>query len=223
MHIIIQARLSSSRLPKKVLLKINNEPMIQYLINRLKKINSVKICIATSNHNSDNKIEDYCNKNNISCFRGSLDNVAKRMLQAAKYLKADAFVRINADSPFIDPKIICRGIKLYKSDNCDLVSNVFPRSYPIGQSVEVIKTSTFEKVFDLMYAKEHFEHITKYYYENYNEAKIINFSNELDLSAYRLVLDTRDDLDRLKIILKRMTKPPEDYNLNELIQLYPSA
>jgi len=223
MHIIIQARLSSSRLPKKVLLKINNEPMIQYLINRLKKINNVKICIATSNHNSDNIIEDYCNKNNISCFRGSLDNVAKRMLDAAAYYNADAFVRINGDSPLLDPQIVEKGISIYKNGNYDLVTNTYPRSYPIGQSVEVVRASAYKNAYKKMTTPHHFEHVTKYFYDHSDEFRINNFSHNKDLSNYRLVVDTPEDLIRMERIIESMTKPHTHYNFEELIELYPCA
>ena len=97
----------------------------------------------------DDKIENFCIEKDIPCFRGPLEDVAKRMLDAAQYYKKDAFVRINGDSPLIDPCIISNAIKIYQNKNYDLVTNVFPRSFPIGQSVEVIRTSTFNKMYNL--------------------------------------------------------------------------
>ena len=179
--------------------------------------------IATSNREEDNMIEDYCEKNGLFFFRGSLNDVAGRMLKAAKLKKAKAFIRINGDSPLIDPLILKKAIILYKSGTFDLITNVFPRSYPIGQSIEIINTNTFEKVYTMMSKPEHFEHVTKYYYEYSDNFRIQNFTNDQDLSKYRLVIDTPEDLIRVEKIIGSMSKAHTEYSLNELIELYPSA
>ena len=223
MLIIIQARLNSFRLPRKVLLEVYKKPLIKYLVSRLNGITHDKICIATSDQPVDDEIDGFCKENNISCFRGSLEDVAKRMLDAAKHYSADAFVRINGDSPLMDPKVIEEGIEIYQNSDYDLVTNTFPRSFPVGQSVEVIRTSTFEKAYQNMSTINHFEHVTKYYYEHPDEFRIRNFANERDLSSYRLVVDTPEDLKRIEEIIGSMTKPYTEYSLNELIELYPSV
>jgi spore coat polysaccharide biosynthesis protein SpsF (cytidylyltransferase family) len=220
--IIIQARLNSTRLPKKVLTRINGIPLLEYLLNRLtKNFDKSQIFIATSNQHEDNPIHQYCINNDFFVFRGLLMNVAKRMLDAAKKINARSFVRINGDSPLIDPLIIQQAIKIYKKGNYDLVTNTFPRSYPIGQSVEVIRTSTFEYVYEKMSSSGHFEHVTKFYYDYPDEYQIRNFLNKGDLSSYRLVVDTPKDLERLKKIIGTMVRPYTDYSLDELIDLYP--
>ena len=151
-----------------------------------------------------------------------MENVAKRLLDTAKYYNTDAFVRINGDSPLIDPCIINRAIQIYQNGEYDLITNVFPRSFPVGQSVEVIRTSTFEKVYKKMSRSDHFEHVTKYYYEQPNKFRIKNFNNDKDLSSYRMVVDTLEDLKRMRKIIGSMTKPHTEYSLDELIELYPS-
>ena len=222
-QIIIQARLNSSRLPKKVLHQIKGKSLLDYLVKRLSFLSDTKICIATSDQSSDNDIENYCEKNNILCFRGSLNDVSKRMLNAAKYYNSDAFIRVNGDSPMIYPQIVEKATSLYKNGNYDLVTNTFPRSFPVGQSVEVIRTSAFEIAYKKMSTNDHFEHVSKYYYERPNEFRIKNFSNNKDLSKYRLVLDTPEDLERMKTIMDSMTKPHSEYSMDELIEIYPSA
>ena len=223
MVLLIQARLSSSRLPRKVLLEVYKKPLIKYLVSRLNGITHDKICIATSDQLVDDDIDGFCKENNISCFRGSLEDVAKRMLDAAKHYSADAFVRINGDSPLIDPAIIQQAIKIYQNGNYDLVTNIFPRSFPIGQSVDVIRTKTFEYVYEKMSSSSHFEHVTKFYYDYPDEYQIRNFSNKRDLSKYRLVVDTPEDLERIKRIIDSMIKPHSEYSMDELIEIYPSA
>ena len=221
MQIIIQARINSARLYRKVLYPINGKTLLEYLITRLTYLKNYKICIATSNQTHDDEIENFCNVRNIKCYRGSLNDVAKRILDAVEHLKAKAFIRINGDSPFIDPKIIDQGIKIYENGKYDLVTNTFPRSFPVGQSVEIVSTSAFQKACKKMSHSDHFEHVTKYFYDNPNDFKIQNFSNDKDLSKFRLVVDSIEDLERIKLIVSKMTKPIQNYSLDELIDLYP--
>ena len=223
MLIIVQARMNSSRLPKKVLYQIKGKPLLKYLIARLSGTIERKLCIATSKHTEDDEIKNLCFRENVSFFRGPLKDVSKRMLNAANHFEADAFVRICGDSPLIDPKIVNRAISIYQSGDYDLVTNTFPRSFPVGQSVEVIRTGTFEKAYEKMSEPEHFEHVTTYYYEHPDEFRIRNFANERDLSNYRLVVDTPEDLKRIEEIIVSMTKPHTEYSLDDLIDLYPST
>ena len=115
MILLIQARLNSSRVPNKVLYQINGKSLLGYLIKRLKGLTDYEICIATSDQSSDDEIEYFCEKNCVPNFRGSLYDVAKRMLDAAEYFNAHAFVRINGDSPLMDPQIIEQGIECYQN------------------------------------------------------------------------------------------------------------
>lgn len=223
MLILIQARMNSSRFPKKVLHKIKGKPLLGYLIVRMRNLNNNEICVSTSDQSTDNGIQFYCNENNVSCYRGPLEDVSKRMFDAAKHHNADAFVRINGDSPLLDPQIVNEAIRIYKNGNFDLVTNTFPRSFPVGQSVEIIRTSTFENAYKKMTTIDHFEHVTKYYYEYPSEFWIKNFSNSQDLSKFRLVVDTPNDLERMKTIIGSMTKPHSEYSMDELIELYPNA
>ena len=221
--IIVQARTNSFRLPNKVLTLVNGIPLLGYLINRLAKTNDkTKIIIATSDKLIDDPIEKYCIEQNIICFRDSLLDVARRMLSAAKHFDAGAFVRINGDSPLIDCALIDYAVDIFQNGDYDLVTNTFPRSFPVGQSVEVIRTSTFEKAYQKMTKPEEFEHVTKYCYDHPDDFKIHNFKNETDLSNYRLAVDTAEDLQCFKKIIDRMDRPYTEYSMNDIIALYPS-
>ena len=223
MVLLVQARINSSRLPNKVLTLVNGIPLLGYLISKLAKTNDkTKIIIATSDKLIDDPIEKFCIEQKITCFRGPLVDVARRMLSAAIHFEADAFVRINGDSPLIDRALIDCAVEIFENGEYDLVTNTFPRSFPIGQSVEVIKTSTFEKAYRKMTKLEELEHVTKYFYDHPEYFKIHNFTNDIDLSHYRLVVDTPEDLDRIKKIITSMKRPHTEYGLDELIELYPS-
>ena len=219
---IVQARMSSQRLPDKVLTMVNGKPLLQYLLERLTHCSSIdQIVVATSEDKSDDPIAEFCYKNGALCFRGPLQNVAKRFYMALEKYNLDAFVRVCGDSPMLDQKLIDQGLKLFNGEY-DIITNTLPRSYPLGQSVEVIRTSTFKKVYEKMSRPDHFEHVTKYYYEHSNEFRIKNFSNNKDLSCYRLVVDTLEDLKRIEKIVASMTRPHIEYSLDDCIELYPS-
>ncbi len=216
--IIVQARVGSKRLPNKVLSKINGIPLIEYLIKRIETIfDSSKIVIATSDWKIDDSLAKYCNKNKINYYRGSLNNVAKRMFDTANKLNAKSFVRINGDSPLIDPEIILKGVKYFQQANYDLVTNIFPRSYPVGQSVEIINTNSLGLILSKNMSLPEQEHVTQFFYNNSKEFNIFNFMNEDDLSKYRLVVDTKSDFNKIKKIINNMVSPYTKYTMNEII------
>ena len=143
---IIQARTSSKRLRGKVLKKINKKFLLERVINRVSQSNTInRIIIVTSTKKGDDKIVKFCKKKNVEFFRGSLNNVYKRFFDLLKSIKAKSFIRICADSPFIDPYLIDKCINFYKKKKYDIVTNVSPRSFPKGQSIEIFNTDIFMK------------------------------------------------------------------------------
>jgi len=220
---IVQARMSSQRLPDKVLTMVNGKPLLQYLLERLTHCSSIdQIVVATSEDKSDDPIAVFCHEYGALCYRGPLQNVAKRFYMALEKFNLDAFVRVCCDSPMLDHKLIDQGVKLFNG-KYDLVTNTLPRSYPVGQCVEVIRASTFKNVYEKMSRPDHFEHVTKYYYEHSDEFRIKNFSNDKDLSSYRLVVDIPEDLKRIEKIINSMTRHHTKYSLDDFIELYPSS
>ena len=164
---IIQARTSSIRFPKKVLTRIYGKTIIEHVVLKIKKSKKIKtLIVATSVKKSDDMLVDYLKKNKIKYFRGSLENVALRLLQVALKYKQKYFIRISGDSPLIDYKIINRSINLLKKiKNVDIVTNVFPRTFPSGQSVEIINVNSLKKNLKKM-SKFDLEHVTSYFYKN---------------------------------------------------------
>ena len=197
--IIIPARMGSKRLRGKILKKINNHPLLWILIKRLKKVKSIKkIVVSTTKNKVDDKIIQFCKKNKISYYRGSTNNVAERVCETASKFNADAFIRINGDSPFIDYRIIDKLINIFKKKKPDLMTNIFPRSFPIGQSVEIVDQKTLSANLNKLTNKSHKEHITKYFYKNSKKFKIENFKNSENYSNKKLAIDTKKDFERFK-------------------------
>lgn len=218
---IVQARMSSQRLPGKVLHEVKGMPILQYIIERLKHCCTIKeFMIATSREKSDDQIEEFCIKKYIPCHRGSLNDVSSRFKEILEKERWDAFVRVNGDSPLIDQHLIDKGVNLFIDGNFDLVTNVFPRSYPPGQSIEIVRASTFKKIYCRMNDSDDFEHVTKFYYRNPKEFKIFNFTSLTDYSSVHLSVDTLQDIQIFSGIIQRMTRPHWDYHLEEVLEMY---
>lgn len=200
---IIQARSSSKRFPNKVMQQINGYPLISYVYNRVKKSNKIKkIFVASSVSNSDDKLVKYCKIKDYKVFRGSLNNVIKRFSQILKKKNIKYFVRINGDSPCIDPKVIDKAVNLFKKKKYDIVTNVFPRSYPKGISVEVIKSKLIIDLDRKKINKHYREHITSFFYNNSHNYNIKNFKNKKNYSRLSLAVDTKNDLLKMKSVLE---------------------
>ena len=218
--IVVQARMSSKRFPGKVLKILDGKPVLLWVIQRLQRVKeNKKIIIATSNQKDDDQIEQFANKNNIECFRGNLNNVLKRFVDLISFYDAKFVVRISGDSPLIDPCIINSAITLFKKNKIDLVSNVWPRSFPFGQSVEVISSNALKNIYKSSNKKE-LEHVTQGFYRLNEKFSIKNFKSKIDYSSVRLVIDNYEDFLNIEKLIYKMKKNPLDYSLNELMELY---
>jgi spore coat polysaccharide biosynthesis protein SpsF len=193
---VIQARCSSKRFKNKILFPINNLPLIIHVNLRVKKSRFIKkIIIATSKNKTDDKLIKILKKFKIKYFRGDLKNVAKRLYKVAELNKVKYFMRISGDSPLINYKIIDRALNIFKNKNkdYDLITNIFPRSFPKGQSIEIIKTSTLKKNLDF-FSKLDEEHVSTYFYKNFKRFKIKNFKFKNKKKEIDQSIDTKKDL-----------------------------
>ena len=212
---IIQARTSSKRFNNKILFPIYGTPLIGHVVKKLRKSKKIKqIIVATSNHKTDNKLVKYLKKKKIKFFKGDLNNVARRLYKLAQSKKAKYFVRISGDSPLIDYKLVDEALEiLYKNKKeYDLVTNVFPRTFPRGQSVEIIKTETLGKNLK-KFSKLEQEHVTVYFYKNYKNYLIKNFTFKNKTKIMKLSIDTKKDL--VKILNKFDEKEIKNFLLKK--------
>jgi spore coat polysaccharide biosynthesis protein SpsF len=194
---IIQARMSSSRLPGKVLLDINGEPMLSRVVNRTlraKKLDAVMI--ATTTASVDDVIADLCEMRSLPYYRGSEKDVLDRYYQAALVCKAGIIVRITADSPLIEPDIIDKVVDefLLYTPEVDFVSNSLTRTYPLGLNVSVMSFSAIKKAWCEDQNPAWREHVTPYIYRHPEKFRLRNVSNDTDYSSLRWTVDTTADL-----------------------------
>lgn len=219
---IILARLDSSRLPGKALLDVRGKPMLVYVLERAEKIRGVdRVVLATSDRPVDDPLETFANKRGVAIFRGSAEDVAGRALGCARKFGFYAFVRINGDSPLIDFKAIAEALEMFKSEKLDFVTNVFKRTFPVGMSVEVFSTDAFARGYEKMTAPEHFEHVTRYFYDNPARFAFHNMeSGDETLADVHLAVDTKEDLKRLEWMLEAMDSGHLAYSGLEVVELY---
>jgi|TARA_Y100000389_G_C17468516_1_gene528014 spore coat polysaccharide biosynthesis protein SpsF len=199
---LVQARVNSKRLPKKMLKKINGNSILEILIDRLKLSKKIsEVIILTSKNNSDNPIIKICKSKKVKFYRGSLNNVAKRFYEVIKMKKTKSFMRICGDSPLIDHNLIDKAISKFDVKKYDILTNIFPRSYPKGQSIEIINSKIFQEIFLLFKNKNNKEHVTTYFYENFKKFKIYKLKNNINQSNINLSIDTIEDFNRMKKLL----------------------
>lgn len=216
---IIQARYSSKRLHGKVLKKILSITVLERVINQVKKSKKIsKIIIATSKHITDKNIINFCNLNKINCTSGPLNNVFKRFYSVIAHEHCKSFVRISADSPLLDPSLIDKAVTLFKKNRYDIVTNVFPRTFPKGFSVEVINSKIISDYFLKIKKKRHQEHLTSFFYDNYKKFKIKNFSNKVNYSNINLSIDNLSDFIRVRNIIKFCKN--KCYDLDYILSTY---
>lgn len=216
---IIQARLSSRRLPGKVLMPLQGRPLLGWTIHRLQQSRQLTdILIATSSEPADDPIAAYARQIDIAIQRGPLADVASRFCQALAAKQAPAFVRICADSPFIDAALVDQAINHFHAAPLDLVTNVLPRSFPKGQSVEVICTETFRALWNQPRSVQEREHITQVYYSAPERFRIRNFSSKTNHAAIQLSVDTPEDFTRAQQLLQASGGQPGDWQT--LVELH---
>ncbi|MEJ7786236.1 MAG: NTP transferase domain-containing protein, partial [Solirubrobacteraceae bacterium] len=162
---VVHARMGSSRLPGKVLGDLAGRPALSWLLERLEHAQQLDVVVvATSDESADDPLEDYCVRGGHALHRGPLDDVASRVLGAAEAHHLDAVARVNGDSPMLDQRLVDQGVELLRASGADLVSNVRPRSFPPGQSVEVLCTTALRLAVERMIKAEDREHVTAWLY-----------------------------------------------------------
>lgn len=206
--IIIYARLNSKRLPEKALINVNSKPLLDIVIDRIKKKSKydLPIIVATSRHKSDNKLEKFCKKKRLACFRGELNDVFKRTIGCLNYFKFKYFVRVCADRPFFDVALMDDMIHKIIKSNFDIVTNQFPRTYPKGLACEVAKSNIFNTTNHKKTKFTEKEHIFNFFYRNHKKFKILNFKlnnlKKLNLDS-DYSINNKLDLIKIKNIYKK--------------------
>lgn len=214
---IVQARMSSTRLPGKVLRHLNGKPILGHLLDRINHSELFdRIVVATSDESSDEAIEAYCNSRRIACVRGSLQNTKERFLRTLELHPCRYFCRINADSPVYDASLARQAYDIIQSANSEIVTNALRRTFPVGQGVEVLDTELFREM--CRKYPEPDEHVTSVYYKNPTKFKIDSFEARANYSDVRLAVDTQKDFDIMESMLAKLPANLADCSWQELAE-----
>lgn len=198
---IIQARCGSTRFPNKVFALIDGKPLLWHVVNRLKHATKIDdIIVATTVSEKDDMIEEWCKENNVHCFRGSEDNVLNRYYSASQAFPSDYVVRITADDPFKEPKVIDAVITKLIEEGYDHVTNNLPPSFPEGLDCEAFKKSALDRSEKEAETAFEREHVTQYIYHHPEIFKIGNVSNGENLSYLRWTVDKDVDFEMVKAV-----------------------
>lgn len=216
---VIQARMGSSRLRGKVMLEISGNPILYYVIKRVLSAKKIEdVIVATTNKNEDDIIVEFCNKIGIEIYRGSESDVLDRYYKCAKKFDLEDIVRITADCPLIDPKIIDSVVDVYMNGGYDYVTNTMPPTFPDGMDVEVFSFNTLSTAWENAKWTSEREHVTLFIRERPHLFKIKNVENEEDLSYIRLTLDQIEDYKLIKSIYEYFY-PEVIFHLDEMLEM----
>ncbi|MDD2655133.1 MAG: glycosyltransferase family protein [Candidatus ainarchaeum sp.] len=202
---IIQARISSRRLPNKIFALISGKPLIWHVVDRLRRSRKVsRIAVATTTNPADDVLEEWCRENKIEVFRGSEEDVLSRYFHAAKAMGAETIVRVTADDPFKDPAILDEVVELFQKNKLDFAYNNKPPTFPEGLDVEVFSMAALEKAQAESRDQYEREHVTQYFYRHPEKFRQMNLANREDLSRLRWTIDTEEDLGMARAVYKEL-------------------
>lgn len=223
--IVVQARMSSSRLPGKVMMPVLGKTLLYRMIERLKMIShKAKIVIATSEERSDDIIEQEAVLAKVPCFRGSLNNLLDRHYQAAKLYNADIVLKIPSDCPLIDSRVVDQVLDFYfdHEGEYDFVSNLHPATFPDGNDVEIMTMACIEKAWKEADKPMELEHTTPYIWENPDKFRIANVSwkTGLDYSmSHRFTIDYEADYQFICRVFEELYPEKPDFSCEDIIEL----
>jgi len=222
--IVSQARMTSTRLPGKVLLKVLDKSLLEYHIERLQRVKLVdEVIIATTTNLTDDSIVNLCKKLDVKYFRGSEDNVLSRYFKTAELYRARTIVRVTSDCPLIDPQIIDDTIEYYLKNinEYDYVSNcTLDRTFPRGMDTEVF---SFKALNEAQYRGKkqiETEHVTPYIHQNPDKFRLGSVINNKNLSKYRWTVDEQADFDLIKIIIEKLYPKNKYFTMKDILELF---
>jgi spore coat polysaccharide biosynthesis protein SpsF len=206
---IIQARMKSTRLPGKVLVLIQRDPMLTWVVERARLAKTVdEVVVATTTDASDDAVVNHCADLDFTIFRGDPDDVLDRYWNTAEEFNADIIVRLTADCPLIDPELIDDTVKALMDEEhpIDFAATRLPwkRTYPIGLDVEVCTREALHIAWQEAAETHQREHVMPYLYENPDQFRILLLNVEEDYGDLRWTVDTKEDLAFIREIVARL-------------------
>jgi spore coat polysaccharide biosynthesis protein SpsF len=216
----IEARMTSTRLPGKVLAEAGGRPMLELMIERVRRARTLDgIIVATTTNDTDDPVAELADRLGVGCYRGSEDDVLTRVLEAAQANDVDVIVELTGDNPLIDPIVIDRVVTEYQNNAFDYVSNILERSYPAGMDTEVFATTVLAEVADVTDDPADHEHVSLYIYRHPETYSLHNVKAPPAQTrpACRLTLDTPDDLKVIRTVFEEFLPSNPTFGLDDIL------
>jgi spore coat polysaccharide biosynthesis protein SpsF (cytidylyltransferase family) len=216
---ILQARTSSTRLPGKVLLKLNGKPMISWQIQRIKNSKRIDhLVVATSTDRTDDELVSVLQEYEVDVYRGSLKDVHSRFLNVVlKYPHADLIVRLTGDCPLVMPDLIDQMVNYFESNDFDYLSNCLTPSYPDGLDIEVFSAQSFFKLSSLSLSEKETEHVTLKYTDCKSGFKIGEFPSKIYLGNERWTVDYPEDFQFVKRVFNFFEGQESNFTIDDVL------
>jgi spore coat polysaccharide biosynthesis protein SpsF len=215
--------MTSARLPGKVLMPLGGKPVLERLIERVRRSNNLNdVVVATTANRADDCIEALCGNIGVKCFRGSEDDVLDRVLRAARSVEADLICELMGDSPLIDPALIDRVIDEHLAGDFDYTSNCYPdNTFPVGFGVQVFPTAVLERVSTLTLDPIDRVHVSYFIYRHPDLFRLhgVRATPEFNAPGFRLTLDTREDYDLICAVFDALQISAPAFDCLDVIKL----
>jgi spore coat polysaccharide biosynthesis protein SpsF len=217
---LIQARLSSQRLPGKVLAPVLGMPMLGRQLERVARAKVDRVVVATSEQERDDPIDDLVRGLGYACFRGSLLDVLDRMYQAARAHGADHVIRLTADCPLVHHRVIDEVVSRHFAGGFDYTSNTLRRTHPYGVDVEIMTFAALERARREARAPAAREHVTTHILAHPDSFRLGSVEHAQDWSRYRWMVDYAEDLELVRAIFGELYPLNPDFSIEEIVALY---
>ncbi len=218
----IEARMTSTRLPGKVLLDIVGKPALQHIIERLKNSRYIdEVVVATTINSTDDPIVMMCEGIGCRCFRGSEEDVLLRVLEAAKSVNADLVVEVTGDCPVIDWRHADHLIEMFFSEDYDYASNVVERTFPRGFDVQVFPVSVLDEVNSITDDPSDHEHVSIYIYSHPERYRLLNWRADESMfhPELEITLDTPEDYELIRVVYDRLYSANNGFSGYDVVEL----
>lgn len=218
---ILQARMSSSRLPGKVLKLIRGRPMILRQIERIRSARRIdRLVVATSTDASDDVLVECCEREGVECARGSLDDVLDRFYRVALKFVPSHVIRLTGDCPLIDPEVVDAVIAFHVDGSFDYTSNSLDDlTFPNGLDVEVMRFACLERTWKEARLPSEREHVTPYVYNHRGMFRLGSYSGEPNLSSLRWTVDEPEDLEFVRRIYEALYPINPAFRMRDILAL----
>lgn len=218
----IEARMTSSRLPGKVLMEYCGKSNLQHIIERLRRSKLIdEVVVATTVNEQDNPIVELCEEIGCKYYRGSQDDVLLRVLESAKSVDADIIVEITGDCPVIDWRHVDKLIEMFFSGEYDYAANILKRTFPRGFDAQVFPVEILEEVNKASKNPVDHEHVSLYIYTHPEKYKLLNWEAEEKMNhpEFEITLDTKEDYEFIKQIYKILYPKNPDFSGQDVVEL----